>query len=69
MDWCEYAIREYYRFVDRQVGELIGLVPNGTGVMVIADHGAKKIDDGIDCNEWLTQEGCLGLTNDPDRPT
>jgi predicted AlkP superfamily phosphohydrolase/phosphomutase len=51
------------------VGELIGLAPNGMGVMVIADHGAKKMDDGVYCNEWLIQEGCLALTNDPDRPT
>ena len=69
MDWCEDAIRDYHRFVDREVGELIGLAPNGMGVMVIADHGAKKMDDGVYCNEWLIQEGCLALTNDPDRPT
>jgi predicted AlkP superfamily phosphohydrolase/phosphomutase len=43
----EHAIRDSYRFVDREVGELIGLAPSDTVVMVVSDHGAKKMDGGI----------------------
>jgi predicted AlkP superfamily phosphohydrolase/phosphomutase len=65
----EHAIRDYYRFVDREVGELIGLAPSNTVVMVVSDHGAKKMDGGICFNEWLIQEGYLSLTSYPEQPT
>ena len=65
----EHAIRDYYRFVDAEVGELIELAPSDTVVMVVSDHGAKKMDGGICFNEWLIQEGYLALTHYPSRPT
>jgi predicted AlkP superfamily phosphohydrolase/phosphomutase len=65
----EHAIRDYYRYVDREVGELIALAPRDTVVMVVSDHGAKKMDGGICFNEWLMREGYLALANMPDKPT
>jgi predicted AlkP superfamily phosphohydrolase/phosphomutase len=65
----EHAIRDYYRYVDRQVGELIGLVPADTVVLVVSDHGAKKMDGGICFNEWLMREGYLTLVSTPEQPT
>ena len=32
-----------------------------TAVLVVSDHGAKRMDGGIRINEWLRQEGLLGL--------
>lgn len=65
----EHAIRDYYRYVDRQVGELIALAPRDTVVLVVSDHGAKKMDGGICFNEWLIQEGFLSLVRYPEQPT
>lgn len=65
----EHAIRDYYRYVDRQVGELISLAPADTVVLVVSDHGAKKMDGGICFNEWLMQEGYLTLVSQPELPT
>jgi predicted AlkP superfamily phosphohydrolase/phosphomutase len=65
----EHAIRDYYRFVDHEVGELISLAPDETVVMVVSDHGAKKMDGGICFNEWLLQHGYLTLVSYPDKPT
>jgi predicted AlkP superfamily phosphohydrolase/phosphomutase len=65
----EHAIRDYYRFVDGEVGELIGLAPPDTVVMVVSDHGAKKMDGGICFNEWLIKEGYLTLTEYPEKQT
>jgi predicted AlkP superfamily phosphohydrolase/phosphomutase len=65
----EHAIRDYYRYVDREVGELIALAPKDTVVMVVSDHGAKKMDGGICFNEWLIQEGFLTLVSYPEEPT
>ena len=65
----EGAIRDYYRYLDREVGELLSLFPPDTVVFVVSDHGAKKLDGGICFNEWLIREGYLTLTSYPDVPT
>jgi predicted AlkP superfamily phosphohydrolase/phosphomutase len=61
----DHAIRDYYRFVDGEVGELIAPAPSDTVVLVVSDRGAKKMDGGICFNEWLIQQRYLALTNYP----
>jgi predicted AlkP superfamily phosphohydrolase/phosphomutase len=63
----ESAIRDYYRYVDGEVSELLQLFPPETAVLVVSDHGAKKLDGGICFNEWLIQEGYLTLQAYPDK--
>lgn len=65
----ETAIREYYRCVDAEVGEVLALLPEETVVLVLSDHGAKKMDGGICFNEWLIQKGYLTLESYPDQRT
>jgi predicted AlkP superfamily phosphohydrolase/phosphomutase len=65
----EHAIRDYYGYVDQEVGRLIDLAPRDTIVLVVSDHGAKKMDGGICFNEWLIQEGYLTLATTPVKPT
>ena len=65
----ENAIRDYYRYCDQEIGELLSLFPKDTAVMVVSDHGAKKLDGGICFNEWLIQKGYLTLKSYPDKPT
>lgn len=61
----EDAIRSYYRYVDGEVGEVISLLPSDCAVMVVSDHGAKKMVGGICFNEWLIQNGYLKLKSSP----
>ncbi|HKY76569.1 MAG TPA: alkaline phosphatase family protein [Acidimicrobiia bacterium] len=65
----EHAIRDYYRYVDREVGDLIALAPPDTVVMVVSDHGAKRMVGGVCINEWLMREGYLGLSSALTKPT
>jgi len=65
----ENAIRDYYRYCDQEIGELLSLFPKDTAVMVVSDHGAKKLDGGICFNEWLIKKGWLTLKSYPDKPT
>ena len=65
----EGVIREYYRYVDRQVGELVAILPLDTVVLVVSDHGAKRLEGGICFNEWLIREGYLTLKKYPTCPT
>ncbi len=65
----ERAIKEYYIYCDREIGELISLIPRDTVAMVVSDHGARKMDGGICFNEWLIKEGYLTLKDYPSQPT
>jgi predicted AlkP superfamily phosphohydrolase/phosphomutase len=63
----EDSIRDYYRYLDGEIGELLKLIDDETAVMVVSDHGAKKMDGGICINDWMTRTGWLALADD--RPT
>lgn len=55
----EYAIKEYYQYLDRAIAGLLEAVDDNTVVMVISDHGAKRMEGGFCLNQWLHQEGYL----------
>lgn len=66
----EQAIRDYYRHLDRELASLLALVPPDTLVLVVSDHGSKRMDGGICFNEWLIREGYLALKGPmPTTPT
>ncbi len=61
----EGAIKNYYKYLDEQIGEILKLADKNTAVMIVSDHGAKRMDGGICVNEWLMQEGYLHLKEYP----
>jgi predicted AlkP superfamily phosphohydrolase/phosphomutase len=63
------AFEDYYRFLDVQVGTLLESLDDRTAVLVVSDHGAKRMDGGICLNEWLINEGYLVLRAGPTGPT
>jgi predicted AlkP superfamily phosphohydrolase/phosphomutase len=65
----ENAIRDYYRELDREVGRLLALLPADTVVLVVSDHGAKRLEGGLCFNEWLIREGYLTVKRYPDTIT
>jgi predicted AlkP superfamily phosphohydrolase/phosphomutase len=60
------AIRNYYRTLDDEVGSLLELLDEETVVLVVSDHGARKLDGGFCVNEWLIREGLLSLHRYPE---
>jgi predicted AlkP superfamily phosphohydrolase/phosphomutase len=60
-----HAIRDYTVHVDTLVGQLLDQLDDDTVVLVVSDHGAKKMDGGICINEWLRREGYLVLKEEP----
>lgn len=64
----EDAIHDYYRAVDAQMGSLLERLDDDTAVIVVSDHGAKKMDGGICFNDWLIEEGYLTLRETPPAP-
>jgi len=61
-----HAIKDYYRQIDRNISELLTLVPDDTIVLVVSDHGARPMLGGVCINEWLRQEGYLTLRSEPE---
>src|SRR5258708_14266702 len=63
------AIHEYYKYVDSLVGELLEFADKNTRVLIVSDHGAKRMEGAIALNEWLVQKGYLVLKRYPTQPT
>ena len=65
----ENVIKNYYMLLDEELGMLLNDLPVDTSVMMVSDHGARKMDGAICVNEWLRQEGLLKLKKEPEEPT
>jgi predicted AlkP superfamily phosphohydrolase/phosphomutase len=63
------VIRDYYRYLDREIGKTFELLREDTVVLVLSDHGARPLDGGFCVNEWLAQKGLLVLNEYPDEVT
>lgn len=65
----EHVVRDYYRYIDGKIGELIKQVDDDTLILIVSDHGTTKMKGCICINEWLIQEGYLSLKSYPDKQT
>jgi predicted AlkP superfamily phosphohydrolase/phosphomutase len=62
------AIRNYYAYLDEEIGELFERFDDDTTVIVVSDHGARPMEGAICVNEWLAQEGYLAVEQPSDGP-
>jgi predicted AlkP superfamily phosphohydrolase/phosphomutase len=65
----ESVVRDYYLYLDEEIGKTLALVDDDTIVLVGSDHGAQSLDGGFAVNEWLYREGLLALKEHPSKPT
>jgi len=61
----EDSIRDYYKLIDAQVARMLDKIDDNTMVLVVSDHGGKRMEGGICVNEWLWRNGYLHLLDDP----
>jgi predicted AlkP superfamily phosphohydrolase/phosphomutase len=61
----ETAILDYHVYLDGLIGGVLAHADEDTAVLVVSDHGAKRMDGGIRINEWLRREGLLALAREP----
>jgi len=62
----ENVIRDYYLYLDEEIGSILELLSEETAVLVVSDHGAQPLDGGFCVNEWLIDQGLLSLKEYPD---
>jgi predicted AlkP superfamily phosphohydrolase/phosphomutase len=61
----EHVILDYYKYLDRKIGDLLNNVGQETVVLVISDHGAKRMKGAFCINEWLIEQGDLVIKEKP----
>jgi len=61
----EAAIHDYYVRIDQKIGEWLDRAGRETAVLVVSDHGAKRMEGGICLNEWLWRQGYLAFKENP----
>jgi predicted AlkP superfamily phosphohydrolase/phosphomutase len=57
-----HVIDDYYRKMDRILGDLMKHIDNETALMVFSDHGFTSFRRGVHINSWLVQNGFMTLT-------
>jgi len=63
----ESVIKNYYKFLDKEIGELLDLIENNTTVLVVSDHGAKAMKGCLCVNMALENLGLLKFEESPKR--
>ena len=57
------AILEYYILLDEILGDIIHNAPD-SDILIVSDHGAKKMDGAFAVNDWLIEKGYLKAKGD-----
>ncbi len=65
----EHVVHDYYVEMDAEIGRTLDSLPADTSVIVVSDHGAKRMVGAIAINEFLMREGYLTLKAAPTKPT
>ena len=59
------VVRDYHRYLDERIGELVDAAPDDTVIFVVSDHGSRPMAGGVFVNDWLRREGLLTLREEP----
>jgi len=52
-------MKNFYKYLDKEIGEVLGLVNSNTTVFVVSDHGAKAMKGSLCVNMALEKLGLL----------
>jgi len=63
------TLREYYRFIDKRVGEIKSILDDDTVLCLFSISAVQRLEGIINLNEWLIEKGYLNLKEYPKRPT
>ena len=59
------AIRDYYRHVDHHLARIVDELDDDTTLLLMSDHGFGPFHKFIHVNNWLMQEGFMGVRSRP----
>jgi len=64
----EQVVRNYYKLIDEEIGELLKTIPRDAVIITVSDHGAKPMKGALCINQWLAEQGYLKLEEQPANP-
>lgn len=59
------VIPQYYKYVDKKIGDILSIIDDNTYVLLVSDHGTASMKGAFCVNEWLIREGLLVLKEYP----
>ena len=62
------AIFDYYKMLDKKIGELLELLDENTALVLMSDHGGKRMNGFFNINQWLAEKGYLKVNKMPETP-
>ncbi len=65
MNEYEHVVLDYYKLMDKEIGRLLKLTDANTSVIVVSDHGAKRMKGAFCVNQWLIEKGYLVVKEKP----
>jgi predicted AlkP superfamily phosphohydrolase/phosphomutase len=65
----EFEMKKYYKYLDKEVGELLEILDDDTIIMIVSDHGAKAMKGLICVNMALEDLGLLKFRTKPNPRT
>ncbi len=57
------AIKDYYKYIDKEIGEILDKLDGNTVLIIASDHGAKRMGGRVNFSDWLIKENYLVLKN------
>ena len=55
------ALKDYYKYFDKGLGEVLELLDKDTKVIVLSDHGITRMHNRINLTDWLIQNSYMLL--------
>ncbi|MBI4589078.1 MAG: alkaline phosphatase family protein [Candidatus Rokubacteria bacterium] len=59
------VVRDYYLYLDGELGSLLQLLDEETVILVLSDHGPPRPGRAVPISRWLIREGLLVLSDSP----
>ena len=57
----ENVLKDYYKFVDKKLGEIIDFLDEDTKIIVLSDHGIMRMHTRVNLTDWLIKEEYMVL--------
>tara|TARA_Y100000310_G_C20694653_1_gene824699 strand:- start:1330 stop:3447 length:2118 start_codon:yes stop_codon:yes gene_type:complete len=55
------TLKDFYKFLDVKLGELLALLDEDTKIILLSDHGIMKLNTRVNVTDWLIKEGYMVL--------
>lgn len=55
------VLKDYYKYLDKKLGEILEILDGDTTVIVCSDHGITRMHSRINLSDWLIKESYLVL--------